>query len=143
MTLGLVTPGARGFFICVRGPMNSSNYQNLSLNNLVPLLEEIGTTSSFNKIMPNSYVQTDKETFMIEVVNVLPCPPKSPESNIIKNIWVHMEHCISRVQPAPKNVDQLQDVINKNWYICTPLPPEFLESLYHSMNKRSDAFVAK
>ena len=84
----------------------------------------------------NATCHTSKETkkwLSDNNIDVLPWPKNSPDLNIIENVWAYLKKRISCTLIRFKNLDQLWNFIEDEWY---KIPDEYIKKLYFSMCKR-------
>ncbi|KZO96665.1 hypothetical protein CALVIDRAFT_455802, partial [Calocera viscosa TUFC12733] len=67
--------------------------------------------------------------------------PNSCDLNIIEHVWHYLKHKVRPRYPKPKNIEDLWEVIEWEWY---SIPNEFIAKLYDSMTRRcSEVYKAK
>lgn len=71
-------------------------------------------------------------------ITVLPWPSRSPDLNIIENLWYDVEVRVRSRNKTPSNVKELRAAIEEEWY-ATPL--SYIRSLYDSIPRRLEAVL--
>ena len=67
----------------------------------------------------------------------IPWPAKSPDLNLIENIWALMKNSVEKRNPSSKN--QLKECIQTAW---NEIPLETITNLYASMRSRLERVIA-
>ncbi|GBL84863.1 hypothetical protein AVEN_93885-1 [Araneus ventricosus] len=60
-------------------------------------------------------------------------PPKSPDTNIIEDIWDALLHAVEKRSPPPRTPMDLLTALHDSW--CE-FPPRYLQTLVESMPRR-------
>ncbi|QRW18400.1 Transposable element Tcb2 transposase [Rhizoctonia solani] len=63
-------------------------------------------------------------------VSVLPWPSKSPDLNIIKNVWWHLKERVRTHQPPALNKEELWKIVRDEW---KQISPKYIGNLYDSL----------
>ena len=71
-------------------------------------------------------------------VNVVDFPPKSPDLNIIENIWDELNRRVKRTGAIPTTLNQLRAKIRYEW---NNLPQNYVQRYVTSMRRRCLAVV--
>ncbi|GBM41036.1 hypothetical protein AVEN_180943-1 [Araneus ventricosus] len=66
------------------------------------------------------------------------CPPKSPDMNIIKDIWNALLHVVEKRSPPPRTPTDLLTALQESW--CE-FPPGYLQTSVESMPHRVAALL--
>ncbi|GBO03719.1 hypothetical protein AVEN_253218-1 [Araneus ventricosus] len=71
-------------------------------------------------------------------VRTLPLPPKSPDINIIEDIWGDLVHAVEKRSPPPRTPMDLLTALQDSW--CE-FPSGYLQTLVESMPRRFAALL--
>ena len=66
----------------------------------------------------------------LEEIDLLPWTANSPDMNCVKNCWDHVDHMLRSRNPLLKNLDELCDALQEEWY-C--IDQAYIDKLYDSM----------
>ena len=122
----------------ITGTLNSEKYiQNI----LKPFysnffLENLGTHPKLIFQQDNAPCHTSVKTrhwFGSKRMITLQWPPQSPDLSPIENVWQIMKRQINMRPVAPRNIQELQEVLMEEW---SKIPPEKLRNLLSSLPRR-------
>lgn len=119
----------------VDGRMNSDRYQTLLTDNLLPLVNSIHRIPwQFQQDNASIHVSDSTEKwFRKNKVKVLDWPAKSPDLNIMENVWGIAARDVYANCRQFETVRQLRAAIEAAWKRLTP---DRLKKLYESLPKR-------
>ena len=60
-------------------------------------------------------------------------PSKSPDLNVIENLWSHISHSINALPERPRNAAQLKDAVHDQWRALSQVR---VQRLVHSLHRR-------
>jgi hypothetical protein len=81
-----------------------------------------------------------RDFFERELISTLEWPAKSPDCNIIENLWGYMKSHINRSSRPPTNLNEMDDAVRSAFNeICTP---DYCAKLFSSFPKRIDQVIA-
>lgn len=128
--------------LCLRileGRQNSEKYEKILFENLIPILENIGDYVFVQDNCSIHISERMKHFFERENVLVEELPSRSPDLNIIENLWTNMKRYITRYQP--KNIEDLKILLRESFFVCANT--EFCSKLYASIPDRLKEIIAK
>lgn len=119
--------------------MNSAAYQRLLEDHLASFMNGIGQGMVLQQDNAPIHVSKHmKAYFAQQNWKVSDWPAKSPDLNVIENVWGRLQNKIAEM--SPKNLQELDAMIRKAWYeICTP---DYCESLFKSIPTRLSKVIA-
>ena len=140
MVWGCNTPCGVGCLHRIDGIMDAGKYITILNDNLLGTLRDYG-------VRPRAiYFQQDndpkhtsklaKAWFASNHIDVLAWPPNSPDINIIKNLWSHLERMVHARNPLPHNHDELWEAFQEEWM---RIDMDYITRLYDSILDQVDA----
>ena len=129
----------------VNGNLNAAKYLSILKRRLMRNLPDLRDSSPLDVVedtlifqQDNASVHTANEVktyFQERSIYVLPWPPKSPDLNLIEEVWAWLKNGLKR---SYRNVEELEEDII---YIWESIPSEFIKKLYDSMKNRIQAVI--
>lgn len=134
MVWGMITSDGVGPIVRVDGNINTANYISILTNHLLPFLHqkrEAGQNPIFQQdnARPHTAAVTTK-FFIRNEIPVLPWPASSPDMNIIEHVWAILKSNVKARVIHPKNMDELWEAIQEEWYA---IPLQQIQNLYSSL----------
>ncbi|KAJ3992047.1 hypothetical protein F5050DRAFT_1801908 [Lentinula boryana] len=127
MVWGCITENGPGRLIWIKDTMTGLRYTKILEEGLWGLLDDQG-------------IPRDLDTFYtFQQDNDPKHESKSPDMNIIKNVWNFVETQIRRRSPLPNSVDQLWVALQEEW---SRIPIEYINKLYDSLPRRVSDVIA-
>ncbi|GFU36386.1 transposable element Tc1 transposase [Trichonephila clavipes] len=140
MVWGCVAALGVGKLVFIDGIMHKMAYLNILPNNLKESADKLGLGSNFIFQQDNDPKHTAfvvKEWLLYHCGNQLNTPSQSPDLNVIKNLWSHLERAVQKYQITSK--EQLKSVLQEEWL---NIAPETTRHLVESMPRRLEAFIS-
>ena len=129
----------------VNGNLNAAKYLSILKRRLMRNLPDLRDSSPLDVVedtlifqQDNASVHTANEVktyFQERSIYVLPWPPKSPDLNLIEEVWAWLKNGLKR---SYRDVEELEEDII---YIWESIPSEFIKKLYDSMKNRIQAVI--
>ncbi|GFX74043.1 transposable element Tcb2 transposase [Trichonephila clavipes] len=141
MVWGCVAALGVGKLVFIDGIMHKMAYLNILPNNLKESADKLGVGSNFIFQQDNDPKHTEfvvKEWLLYHCGNQLNTPPQSPDLNVIKNLWSHLERAVQKHQITSK--EQLKSVLQEEWL---NIAPETTRHLVESMPRRLEAVISE
>ena len=119
----------------VEGRMNSNSYLTILEANLVPFLQKYRRLKFiFQQDNASIHVSSaSKQWFTAKKIDLLDWPAKSPDLNIIENVWSLLAKDVYDNSCQFDNISQLKEAIEEAW---GRLSVEKLKKLYDSCHRR-------
>ena len=140
MVWGCITPYGVGCLHHIDGIMDAGKYITILNDNLLGTLCEYGVRIwAIYFQQDNDPKHTSKLTkawFASNHIDVLAWPPNSPNINIIKNLWSHLERMVHARNPLPCNCNELWEVLQEEWM---RIDMDYITCLYDSILDQVDA----
>ena len=132
-----------GPLVRIDGRINSERYIEEILGyHVVPFLEEFEEEYGeylFQQDNAPIYVSTRTRNFVEEMaICLLPWPGQSPDLNPIEHLWDELEHRIRAKQNHPKNLRELEVLLQECW---SEISCEVYQKLVTSMVHRIEAVI--
>lgn len=149
MVWGMVTPGGTLYYQFITGKFNSNGYVELLANYAVPhIINDLG--SDYYLQQDNSPVHISKDTkeyFKKNNIRLLRWPAKSPDINIMEDVWKRLSDYVYDGKQF-STLTELKDKIIDGFDHLNSVDEEKLKALFSSfrhrltvvMNKRGDLF---
>ena len=140
MVFGIISAEGPVALVKVKGIINSAAYENLLFETLLPWLDTPFRRDEFVFQQDNAPIHTSglmKRFFEREGIAVLPWPTKSPDLNLIENVWGLMKRYVSA--RTPKTLEQLDELLTESWNLCCT--QEMCRSLYVTYENRISAVI--
>ena len=126
----------------VEGRMNSNSYLTILEANLVPFLQKYRRLKFiFQQDNASIHVSSaSKQWFTAKKIDLLDWPAKSPDLNIIENVWSLLAKDVYDNSCQFDNISQLKEAIEKAW---GRLSVEKLKKLYNSCHRRMISVIQR
>ena len=113
--------------------MNSTKYQAILAENLVPLPEgwDLAVGGLSSKVS-----RSTQKWFPDNNINILLWPSQSPDLNPIENLWAELKRSVDKHKP--KNVKDLERICQEEW---SKTPPNVFLNLVKNYRKRLHAVI--
>lgn len=136
---------AQGLGVChfIEGRFNGETYINILRDIMLPSVMQRFPERNFILQHDNCPIHKSQQvTIWIEEnqIRVLPWPSRSPDINIIENVWGVLVKKIYKTNFRPQNVDELKNKISEVW---NELTPDFARKLVGSMPNRINSLINK
>lgn len=128
--------------VFISGRMNSQQYVNLLENQLKKYFELVPKDNVIFQ-QDNAPVHTAKvakEFFRKENIRTIDWPARSPDFNIIENVWGHLARSVYSGSRQFESVEELKQTIQEEW---ANLPQELIRRHFHSLSNRMIAALEK
>ncbi|GES74188.1 IS630 family transposase [Rhizophagus clarus] len=132
-----------GPLVRINGQVDSERYvQEILGYHVIPFLEQFEEENGeyfFQQDNAPIHTSLRTRTFMEEVaITQLPWAEQSPDLNPIEHIWDELEHRIRARTNSPKNLGELESLLQECWL---QIQREVYQKLVESMNRRIDAVI--
>jgi len=140
MLWGCVTYLGVGRLFRIDGIMTAAKYISILKRSYLGTLRDYGL-EEWEVIFqqdndPKHKARVTRNWFDESGVSVLDWPAQSPDMNIIEHVWNILKSRISMRPRRPRNLGELWEVAQEEWYSITP---EQIQHLYHSIPRRLEA----
>ena len=117
MTWAAISSFGRLSLVFVEGRMNSNSYLTMLEANLVPFLQKYRRLKFiFQQDNASIHVSSaSKRWFTAKKIDLLDWPAKSPDLNIIENVWSLLAKDVYDNSRQFDNISQLKEAIEKAW----------------------------
>lgn len=133
MIWGAITLEGVGRLYRVNSNLNAQGYISSLEEALLPTISLLNIPLSYIKYQHGgAKCHTAKITeawLKTNNIETLPWMPHSPDLNIIENLWATLKCCICEHQLVPRNVEELWEVAETEWYA---IPDQTVKELYAS-----------
>jgi len=135
MTWAAISSFGRLALVFIDGRMNSNTYLAMLESNLVPFLHKYHRLKfKFQQDNASIHVSAvSKQWFAAKKIDLLDWPAKSPDLNIIENVWSILARDVYDNARQFNNVSELKTAIEGAWGRLTV---EKLKKLYDSCHRR-------
>jgi len=142
MTWAAISRFGRLALVFVDGKMNSEYYQQMLTDNLLPFLQHFHRLPwIFQQDNAAIHVSaSSREWFARNNVAIMKSPAKSPDLNIIENVWAILARDVYENCRQFDTVQQLREAIEAAW---SRLSVDYLKNLYESLPKRMMSVLKK
>ena len=142
MVWGCVWYSGRSTLSIIEGRLNALEYNRLLEENLLPLYDRGDLTREAN-IFQEDNAPCHKAKSAVEWkkqngITVLPWPAQSPDMNPIEHVWNRMDYLLRKINPRPKNVEQVKNALV---YIWGTIEQSYIQKIIDSMASRLEALV--
>jgi transposase len=145
MVWGCFTRKKMGPLVLVEGKLNSSKYNNILTENLLPFINELREEEDGDGVFifqednapchKSGAANRWKEE---NDVQVLPWPAQSPDLNPIENLWQDLKRRLRLNNFKSKNKQELFHLLQEEWFNTNP---KTINKLIDSMPRRIDAVI--
>lgn len=124
----------------LNGTLNAHRYITEILeDHVVPFMGFLGENATFMQDNARPHTARMTSTYLDEVqITRFVWPPRSPDLNPIEHVWDEMKRRLRRHVPAPRNSQELRNVLVQEW---ENLPQGVIQNLIQSMPRRLQAVV--
>lgn len=137
MMWGMVMPNGLIYLEKIIGKQNSAKYVAMLKSTVVPLMN-LNMFPNYNFVQDNCPIhvsQMAKEYFSKQSFNVIDWPSKSPDINIMENIWKMISNIVYE-NNQPENIRQLEEKIFSAVFQINSNKLNISKSFYSSFRER-------
>lgn len=137
MIWGMVMPNGLVSIKVIWGKQNSEKYIAMLDSYIVPLMN-LNMLPNYNFVQDNCTVHVSgiaKEYFAKQSFQVLEWPSKSPDINIMENVWKMISNIVYE-KDQPKNIKVLQEKIVSAVFHINSEKLDVTQGLYHTFRQR-------
>ncbi len=142
MISGFITCNGVGRLHRVDGKVNAHAYTSILDECLLPTISDAGLDPNaviFQQDGARSHTAKWTQNWLASHnINTMPWPPHSPDMNIIEHVWATLKHRVKMRNPRPKNLDELWEMVEWEWY---HISDEEIAHLYNSIPHRIAAVI--
>ena len=125
--------------VFVKENLTAARYQHKVLDTeVIPLLRNHRGIQLLHKGAPAHLARATTAYLDANNVNVVDFPPKSPDLNIIENIWDELNRRVRRTEAKPTTLNQLRAKVLFEW---NKLPKNYVQRYVTSMRRHCLAVV--
>lgn len=143
---GCVTRQGLGPLIRLDGRFNAVSYERLLVTELVPFILDgpfpDGLFWFQQDLSPIHTARPVRSALEKLGIQVLPCPAKSPDLNIIENVWGMMKISLGKQALHNASKDELWEAVKNEWDSMKSRN-EIIASLYSSLPRRMEEVVRR
>jgi predicted transcriptional regulator len=135
MVWGAIGYNEKPQLVFIKGNMRSSDYIEVLETSLLPFIHKMGI-EEYTFQQDNAPVHTSVETkawFREQQMQVLQWPARSPDLNIIENVWSMLSRMVYEGNKQYDNIQELKKAITRAW---DNLPQEKIQKLFESIPSR-------
>ena len=142
MTWAAISIFGRLALVFIEGRMNSNTYLEMLESHLIPFLRKYRRLHfKFQQDNASIHVSSaSKQWFIDKKIDLLGWPAKSPDLNIIENVWSILARDVYENSRQFDTVTQLKIAIEQAW---ERLSPEKLKKLYDSCHRRMISVIQR
>ena len=142
MVWGCISAEGGLCFKILEGRQNSETYEKLLFEELLPAMDGKGkcTLRDYVFQQDNAAIHVSarmKEFFFREGIIVEDWPARSPDLNVIENLWSVMKSYITKHRP--RSLLELRQLLRESFFVCANT--EFCQKLYASIPRRYEAII--
>lgn len=131
---GFVTYDGVGPLFRVNGNMKADQYITILEQGLLAKVvqedQDIGGLIWVHDNASNHTARIVKKWLSEHNINCMDWPPKSPDQNIIENLWHYLDIRVRIHGGSPRTADELWGVLEREWY---KIPLDVIRNLYNSI----------
>ena len=126
-----VSFNSKSEIIVINNKLNSQGYINVLKDGLLPLITENDTFQQDNA--PIHVSKVTKDWLITNNILSLEWPARSPDLNIVENVWAEMSRKVYENGKQYNTVSELKNAVLNSW---SSVNRNYIQSLYKSMSKR-------
>lgn len=125
--------------VFINGNLNAARYQHDVLQTeVVPMFRNNRGLRLLQDGAPAHTARATRFFLNANHINVMDIPPKSPDLNIIENLWDELNRRVRRTGAVPQTIAQLRAKIGQEW---ANLPQNYVRRYVPSMRRRCQAVI--
>lgn len=131
MVWAAISPSSKSELVIIEGRLNSQRYVEMLESNLLPMM---GPEQQYQQDNAPIHVSAlTKKWFISKNIPLLPWPARSPDLNIIENVWAHMCKDVYMNGKQYSSINELKIAVLRSW---DKIDFDYINTLYSSINKR-------
>lgn len=146
MVWGCITEFGPGRLVRVTERMTGTKYTEILTDGLFGTLDDHNIPHDLDTFYvfqqdndPKHTSKVAQKWFKKHKLRVLPWPSRSPDMNIIENVWWYLETRIRSRSPLPNSVEQLWIALQEEW---KRIPLDYINKLFDSLPTRINDVLA-